>query len=317
MDAGCVADLDPAHLPRPLPLEGALGVSDPDIIEADGSYYVYGTGIGVPIKQSTDLRTWRDAGTALLFHPRWIASRIQGVQDLWSPDVSFFGGIYHLYYAASTQGSDRSCIGHATSSEPLGPFEDKGPVLCSNTGTQHDDWNAIHPNYVRDAQGHGYLVFGSFWSGIKLVALDEAGAVATDELLALAERPNHGRAIEAPFVVERCGAYYLFASFDRCCDGVNSSYKIYVGRASTLSGPYLDREGNAMLDGGGTLLITGDETWHGPGHNALIASGGHWYEVHHAYYAGAFSPVYQEGASYLRISELVWDAEGWPVAGGP
>jgi arabinan endo-1,5-alpha-L-arabinosidase len=109
----------------------------------------------------------------------------------------------------------------------------------------------------------------------------------------------------------------LFVSFDRCCDGVNSTYKIYVGRAKELTGPYLDRDDKPMLQGGGTQLVIGDETWHGPGHSAIFKSDDRWYEAHHAYYAGEPSVTYAPGQAYLRISELVWDAQGWPASGGP
>lgn len=316
-DTACEPDLDSAHLPKPVHLDGSLGISDPDIIQYESRFYAYGTGVGIPVKTSTDMRTWRDAGTVFPRQPAWIARRIEGVEDLWSPDVSFFGGVYHLYYAASKQGSERSCIGHATAASPTGPFADTGAVLCSNVDADKDDWNAIHPNHVRDAQGNGYLAFGSFWSGIKLVALNEAGDAVSGAQIALAERPTQGRAIEAPFIVHRCGYYYLFVSFDRCCDGVNSTYKVFVGRAQELAGPYVDRDGRAMLEGGGTLLIAGDDTWHGPGHSAVFASMGRWYEAHHAYYAGAARSSFQTGQPYLRISELAWDADGWPAAGGP
>jgi hypothetical protein len=83
----------------------------------------------------------------------------------------------------------------------------------------------------------------AFWGGLKLIELDDMGQRAGDSLVAIAGRPNNGGAIEAPFVVHRCGYFYLFASFDRCCDGANSTYKIMVGRSTALAGPYTDRDG--------------------------------------------------------------------------
>jgi arabinan endo-1,5-alpha-L-arabinosidase len=228
---------------------------------------------------------------------------------LWAPDLSFFGGQYHLYYSVSTFGSNASCIGHATrASMSSGSFRDQGSVVCSNHGSK-DDWNAIDPNVVVDEAGAPWLVFGSFWSGIKAVALNPDGTRKDSALHALASRG--GGAIEGPFVVRRCGYYYLFVSFDRCCDGVNSTYNIRVGRAQKVLGPYLDRAGKPMLEGGGTLLVSGAGRWHGPGHNAVLFSGKRAYNVYHAYDANS------NGASMLRVSELVWDNEGWPVSGGP
>ena len=110
--------------------------------------------------------------------------------------------------------------------------------------------------------------------------------------------------------MRRCGYYYLFVSFDACCRGSDSTYNLRVGRSRELLGPYLDRAGTALLNGGGTLLLSGDADWAGPGHNAVLFDGSRAFNVYHAY-------ATTNGASQLRISELAWDAEGWPVSGGP
>jgi arabinan endo-1,5-alpha-L-arabinosidase len=303
--------------PKKLTLSGNLGTHDPALIEAQGQYYLFHTGPGLPIKRSGDLTAWQAAGRVFAANPSWIAQKVTGATDLWAPDISYFEGSYHLYYAASTPGSNHSCIGHATSSAlDTNQWTDHGSIVCSNSGTT-DDWNAIDPNLVLDASGNPFLVFGSFWSGIKLIELDKSGARANDKLTAVAARPRNGGAIEAPFIVQRCGYYYLFVSFDRCCDGAASTYKIMVGRSLTLAGPYSDKQGTALLQGGGTLLVQGDDTWHGPGHSAVIFTQGRAYNVYHAYYAAANTSAYRKDASYLRVSELAWDEQGWPVSGGP
>src|SRR5690606_4777588 len=239
-------------------------------------------------------------------NPAWIAERVPGATDLWAPDISFFDGQYHLYYSASTFGSNTSCIGHATRpSLSAGSWNDQGPVVCSQNS---DDYNAIDPNLVLDEAGTPWLAFGSFWDGIKAIRLTTQGARADNELYSLASRG--GGAIEAPFIVRRCNYYYLFVSFDSCCKGADSTYNIRVGRSEDVLGPYVDRAGVAMLDGGGTLLVSGNDTWKGPGHNAVIFVGNAAYNVYHAYAAA-------DGAATLRISELVWDAEGWPISAGP
>jgi arabinan endo-1,5-alpha-L-arabinosidase len=315
----CPVSSDKSHPPERLALNGALAGHDPSLIEHEGQYYLFHTGPGLPIKQSKDLQAWSSKGRVFARNPSWIAQRVSGVTDLWAPDISFFGGQYHLYYAASTAGSNHSCIGHATSSDPTRNFTDQGsPVICSNPNNDDSDgWNAIDPNFVQDESGKPSLIFGSFWGGLKLIQLDDTGQRKGDSLVAIAARPNNGGAIEAPYVVRRCGYFYLFASFDLCCDGANSTYKIMVGRSTALAGPYSDREGKPVLEGGGTLLVKGDDVWHGPGHNAVIANGERWFDVHHAYYAGMTSRTYTRDGSYLRVSELVWDDQGWPVSAGP
>ncbi|HTN86257.1 MAG TPA: arabinan endo-1,5-alpha-L-arabinosidase [Sorangium sp.] len=304
---------DPASPPGALRLSGNLGTHDPSVIQAGDRYYLFQTGDRIPMKTSSDLLDWQPAGRVFETKPAWLAQRVPGVSDLWAPDISRFGDTYHLYYSASTFGSNKSCIGHATktSLDSTAPWTDRGPAICSNDDATRDDWNAIDPNVAIDEDGAPWLVFGSFWSGIKMVKLAPSGERADDAIHALASRPGAGGALEAPFIVRRCGFYYLFVSFDSCCRGVDSTYKIAVGRSTSINGPYVDREGTAMLSGGGTLLVTGDSRWKGPGHNAVLFAKDRAYNVYHAYNAEA------NGAPTLRISDLAWDGDGWPISGGP
>lgn len=307
-----VAVFNPSSPPRALPVTGNLGTHDPALIQAHGQYYLFQTGRGIGAKTSTDLINWRAVPTVFSSNPAWIAQQVPGATDLWAPDISYFGGQYHLYYSASTFGSNRSCIGHATRTAlNAGSWTDRGAVICSNPpGTRHD-WNAIDPNVVLDTSGTPWLSFGSFWSGLKLVRLNQQGTRADQTLHSIAARPNAGGAVEAPFIVRRCGYYYLFASFDSCCRGSDSTYKTVVGRSTSITGPYVDRQGVPMLQGGGTLLLQGNSRWRGPGHNAVVFTSNGAYNVYHAYDAN------NNGAALLRVSDLVWDSQGWPISGGP
>jgi len=313
VDVDCeLAPLDPNDALELVPVSGDIGVHDPVVIEADGLYYMFHTGVGISVKTSTNLREWSNAGVVFGDYPSWIAQKIPGVSNLWAPDISFFGGQYHLYYSASTFGSNRSCIGHATRTAlDSGQWTDHGPVICSNETPDTDDWNAIDPNLVLDESGKAYLSFGSFWSGIKMIELDEDGARANNTLHSLAERTTAGRSIEAPFIVRRCSYYYLFVSFDYCCRGSNSTYRIMVGRSKDVRGPYLDRDGTPLVQNGGTLVLQGTSRWRGPGHNAILFVGQDAYNVYHAYDAN------DAGRAKLRIAELAWDESGWPKSAGP
>jgi arabinan endo-1,5-alpha-L-arabinosidase len=264
------------------------------------------TGPGLPGKVSQDMQDWDAAPRAFASNPSWIASEVPAATDLWAPDISYFGGQYHLYYSASSFGSNRSCIGHATrASLASGSWSDQGPVVCSRTS---DNWNAIDPNAIVDREGKAYLAFGSFWDGIRMIELDENGEREGTALHAIASRG--GGAIEAPVIVRRCGYYYLFVSFDRCCQGANSTYNIRYGRSSSVMGPYVDEDGDELLEGGGTLLLEGAGNVRGPGHNTVLFSGTRAFNVYHMYESPG-------GASRLRVAELVWDADGWPRSGGP
>ncbi|MBN1817009.1 MAG: family 43 glycosylhydrolase, partial [Sedimentisphaerales bacterium] len=131
------------------------------------------------------------------------------------------------------------------------------------------------------------------------------------KIYSLARRPRR-HAIEAAFVIFREGFYYLFVSFDNCCDGVNSTYKVMVGRSRTPTGPYLDIQGNPMEDEGGSLVLASYDNWRGPGHNSILHTPKGDYIVHHTYDARE-----ENGARNLQIRPLLWDQAGWPLPGEP
>lgn len=304
-----IANYDEANPPETLTLTGSLGAHDPVVIEAHDQFYLFHTGLGA--KTSSNLTSWQGAPGVFGSNPSWIAEAVPGVSNLWAPDISYFGGQYHLYYSASTFGDNRSCIGHATRAAlNSGSWTDHGAVVCSNVDS-NDNWNAIDPNVIVDLEGTPWLSFGSFWGGLKMIELTQEGARANDALTSIAARPQNNGALEAPFIIRRCGYYYLFVSFDTCCQGVNSTYKIMVGRSTEVTGPYSDKNGTAMMMGGGTLILQGSTRYKGPGHNAVIFTEDAAYNVYHSYDANA------NGQSVLRISELVFDSEGWPISGGP
>jgi arabinan endo-1,5-alpha-L-arabinosidase len=299
--------VDPQKPPALLTLTGNLGTHDPSLIAADGKFYLFQTGSRLPTKTSTDLLSWQAGSAVFSSNPSWIAGKVPGATDLWAPDISYFGGNYHLYYAASTFGSNTSCIGHATrASLATGSWTDHGSVVCSGSG---DDWNAIDPNVIVDDAGTPWLAFGSFWGGIQLLELDATGAPTGSAQRSIAARPHNGGALEGAYIVHVCGYYYLFVSWDHCCDSP-WNYNIRVGRAESVTGPYSDRDGTALTDGGGTLVVAGDATWTAPGHNAVIVTASGAYNVYHALNASHANPT-------LRIAEIAWDTDGWPVSAGP
>jgi arabinan endo-1,5-alpha-L-arabinosidase len=119
--------------------------------------------------------------------------------------------------------------------------------------------------------------------------------------------------IEAAFLIERGGWYYLFASYDFCCKGVQSNYYTAYGRSRLITGPYAGKDGRAMAQGYGTVILKADPLqeegrWRGPGHCAILRDPGQDYIVYHAY------DRQNNGVPNLRIAPLVWSADGWPTA---
>jgi arabinan endo-1,5-alpha-L-arabinosidase len=117
--------------------------------------------------------------------------------------------------------------------------------------------------------------------------------------------------VQAAAFAFRNGYFYLFVSFDACCLGAASTHKLMVGRAPAVDGPYLDRTGRLLLEGGGTLVLEGDARWRGPGSNDILTNGDQSHNVYHAYDAE------NAGRPTLRIATLSWDEAGWPISGGP
>lgn len=291
---------------------GDLAAHDPALVVDGDDWYVFATGSArgdgnIQIRQSDDLgHTWRFVDTVWDTKPEWLVEEVRGVANLWAPELIEHEGTWYLYYAASTFGSNHSVIGLATNTtlEPTDQaygWVDRGPVLASKTS---DDFNAIDPAVI-DVDGTPWMAFGSFWSGIRMVELEWPSGLPADpvaEPLRLADRGAPPNAIEAPYLVARDGWFYLFASKDSCCQGLNSTYSMWVGRSSELTGPYVDRDGVPLLDDGGTLLLATEGEVIGPGGQSVS---GDW--LAHHYYDGA-----NGGAPKLAIRPLVWDADGWP-----
>jgi arabinan endo-1,5-alpha-L-arabinosidase len=302
-----------------------IRVHDPVMAREGDTYYLFCTGMGISVFSSKDMVNWKSEKPVFEKAPEWAVKTIQQFKGhIWAPDITFQNGLYHLYYSVSAFGKNTSCIGLATN-KTLNPqskdykWTDHGKVIQSVPG--RDLWNAIDPNFVRDETNTPWLVFGSFWSGMKLVKLnDNLKEIAEpQEWYTVSKRerdfktndtlPGKGTegAVEAPFIFKKDGYYYLFVSFDFCCRGVESTYKIMVGRAKELQGPYLDKDGKRMDEGGGSLVLEGNELWNGVGHNSAYTFDGKDYLVYHAYDAK------DGGKPKLKIKEINWGKDGWPI----
>lgn len=296
-------------------------VHDPCIIRQGGTYHLFCTSQAnqkpglIHWRTSPDLAAWTLVGAVMPALPDWAQGKVPGVRGAWAPDISLINGRYHLYYALSTFGKNRSVIALQTTAtldraDPAFGWRDEGVVFASGPG---DDFNAIDPNIVATGDGRVWMSFGSFWSGLKLLEIDPATGKPRPgaALAAIAARPRPS-AIEAPCIVERDGWFYLFVSFDFCCRGVDSTYYTVVGRSKAVAGPYVDRDGKAMMKGGGFIVLHADldpaRRFKGPGHVAVLRDNGGDHIVYHAYDAR------KGGVPTLRIQPLGWTDDGWPLA---
>lgn len=309
-------------------------VHDPVMAKGeDGRYYMFTTGFGVGVMSSADMKVWQQEKPIFGRDeiPAWAKDTVPGYMGhTWAPDISYQQGQWLCYYSCSTFGKNGSAIGLAVNktldvNSPDFKWQDKGLVIASHKGK--DNWNAIDPNLVIDQQtGAPYLTYGSFWDGIQLVALDKDFQTPLAAPTTIARRIDHHRdlkdieftvengrdtieagdnAIEAPFMIYNDGYYYLFVSWDYCCRGKNSTYKTVYGRSRSITGPFLDRNGQDMAFGGGTMLVGPTDRYFGMGHNSAYQFDGKWYFICHAYDSevGARSKLY--------VRPMTFNKDGW------
>jgi arabinan endo-1,5-alpha-L-arabinosidase len=318
-----------AQTAQALKLDGDIEYThDPSIAKDGDTWYLFGTANGpnrkgqLPIRCSQDLHHWRLCGSVFETIPAWITQQSPATKELWAPDISYFNGEFHLYYAFSVFGKNTSGIALLTNktlnpSSPNFRWVDHGLVLLSRL---EDDFNAIDPNLVIDEKGQPWLAFGSFWSGIKMRQIDpKTGLLSSTDtkLYSLASRkrpqnpppnppglPGDWQAVEAPFIIHHGDYFYLFVSWDLCCRGTKSNYKTMVGRSHKVTGPYEDASGSPMLEGGGTPLLLSSSRWVGPGGLSLLQQKDGDIIVYHAYDA-------RTGHAFLQVSTVAW-VNGWP-----
>jgi arabinan endo-1,5-alpha-L-arabinosidase len=304
---------------RPLEESASRGIvtRDPsDVVKCGDEYWVFYTGRGVPSYHSKDLVKWERGPAVFKTAPEWIAKVVPENRRMsyWAPDVMKVGDKYFLYYAVSTIGKMTSAIGFATNptlnpKDPAYHWTDQGFVFRTQEGQPGAAFNALDPAIFHDDDGSLWLVFGSYWSGIKLIQLDPKSGqrIAPDsKIYSLA----YNDSIEASYLCKHDGYYYLFVNWNACCQGTNSTYNIRIGRSQTITGPYLDKAGSDMLKAGGSLFLpAANGPLFGPGHAGMLtANGKEWFT------SDFEGDVRMQGKATLAIMPLRWNADGWPEA---
>jgi hypothetical protein len=296
-------------------LRGSLGIHDPSaVIQCGSLYYVFGTGQGILSKSSADTTYWVTGPPIFTTYPSWTTNAVPGFTgDFWAPDIHFFNGQYYLYYAVSTFGSQVSAIGLATSptlnpSDPTYKWTDQGAVIESGSDV---DYNAIDPSVTFDASSNLWMSFGSFWTGIKLIQLSAAtGKASTTNrtVYSLAtDDAASGDPIEGSYLYYREPYYYLFVNWGTCCDGIDSSYNIRVGRSANITGPYLAQNGVNMTSSGGTLFLGTTGKFIAPGQVGIIEENGNTSFGYH------YLDANNNGAPTFDFEPLSWTSNGWPA----
>ena len=276
---------------------GAPYIHDPSTLaECDGKYYTFGTGGGGLI--SDDGWSWHSG-----------AERPGGGA---APDVLKIGDRYLMIYGATGGGLGGGHNGRILTMwnktlDPKSPdFRFTTAVeVCASDGMEDQD--AIDPGMLLDpTTGRLWVSYGTYFGTIRLIELDPQ----TGYRKAGNKEKDIAIDCEATDLIYRDGWYYLLGTHGTCCDGVNSTYNIVVGRSRSVEGPYVDNVGRDMLHGGGRMVIAAGERVCGPGHfgRTVLDDG---VEVMSCHFEADFD---RSGRSVLGIRPLLWK-NGWPVAG--
>lgn len=287
-----------------------LRLHDPStILRENGVWWLFATGRQITSASSPDLQTWTYHDPVLAEAPPWAIEVAPGNKKhhYWAPDILKVGKRYHLYYSVSEFGKNTSAIALATSPtlDPTRPghgWTDHGIVIRSGPGK---DYNAIDPSVFLD-KGRLWMAFGSFWGGIFLIELDPASGLRRHPESAPTQLA-WSREIEAPTLYRRGSYYYLFVNEGLCCRGKDSTYRVRVGRARAITGPYLDDTGRDLRKEGGREFLGPEGDFIGPGHVGLLRNGDQeWVSIH--FYDGT-----RDGAPHLALRRLGWTKDDWPL----
>ncbi|MCQ2159906.1 MAG: family 43 glycosylhydrolase [Bacteroidales bacterium] len=271
-------------------------IHDPScIVECNGKYYTFGTGGGGLI--SPDGWHWESG-----------AVRPGGGA---APDAIKIGDRYLIAYSTTGGGMGG---GHASAImtmwnkdlDPNSPDFGYTEAVEVASSLVDEDCNAIDAGLLMGPDGRLWCTYGTYFGHIRQVELDPETGFRKEGNEAI----DIGRNMEASTMMYRDGWYYLLGTHGTCCDGVNSTYNIVVGRSRNPHGPFIDNVGRSMIEGGGKMVINAENRLIGPGHfGRYIEDEGiekmsfHWE-----------ADMDQSGRSVLAIRPLLWK-NGWPVAG--
>jgi arabinan endo-1,5-alpha-L-arabinosidase len=278
----------------------------------------------IAIYRSTDLVDWRYVGDAFAGRPAGLAAPASG---LWAPEPEFLNGHYYLYFtvtdvadAHSPQAgcAKDSAIGVAVADNPAGPWVPAAaPVVPPRrAGPGCDFLWTFDPKVVEDG-GRKWIYYGSYGGGVFVQPLRRNGFAAEGAPRKVGAAGRY----EGAEVVRHDGWWYLFASTTDCCNGPLTGYAVYVGRARTPAGPFLDRLGQDMAAsyaGGTPVLFQNGNRWVGVGHNTVFPdAAGQWWTIYHGIDVGTpfFSAPDKLTRRVALLDRVDW-VDGWPVARG-
>lgn len=293
------------------PIYTQAEVADPSIIycSEDNCYYIIST--GGRILKSKNMVYWYPRGFTFDAYPSWGTPGA----GLWAPDIQYINGQYVMYYSLSTWNDFNPGIGVATAPHPEGPWKDEGKLFKSlEIGVN----NSIDPMVFVDFDGKVYMIWGSM-RGNYIVELTSDGlhlkdgiGIANSKKIRVAgldtSYPWNIDTYEGSYIIYENGFYYLFLSMGTCCNGLNSTYKVVVGRSKKITGPYLDDKGVELTTpGSGKVVLDKGDYFVGSGHNSVIKDhNGEYFIYYHTY------SLDHQQYRILAMDHMYFDENGWP-----
>ncbi|WP_246485821.1 glycoside hydrolase family 43 protein [Kribbella qitaiheensis] len=280
--------------------------ADPQVIAVNDLYYAFATNgpLGnVQTLKSADLVSWDQVGDALPELPAWTSPG-----RVWAPEVAVHGpDRFVLYYTTSDDSSGRQAVSVAVASDPKGPYVDKSsrPLVL-----EADEGGSIDASPFQDSSGQRWLYWKNDGNAIgvdtwiSVSRLSPSGLTLIGEPTRLIKQtlPWEGNLVEAPYMVERDGAFHLFYSgnaFDK------ASYSVGHALCATPEGP--------CTKSGDPILKTSPDAA-GPGHNMVLHTPTQDWFVYHAW-DPAMVGTDPRGRT-MWLSELTW-LDGKPTVQPP
>lgn len=304
-------------------LNGTTDIHDPSTIVRDGNrFWTFGTGAGAnnfPINAlySDDLITWHRGPSPIPRNtrPGWINGKVPDFDgNFWAPDIIQMNGRYYLYYSAfSITSGMNSAIGVMVTDSLNNPnWRDLGMVVSTRDeprSASGQPVNAIDAGVFRDANNDVWMLYGSHYAGIFMVQINPTtGLRMNSTRYPVVGNNGNWNEFEAAQVQYVNGYYYMFVNLGDCCAGRDSNYYIVMGRATSPTGPYLDRNGRSLWNNGGSSILSTSGIYIGPGHFGYLNNNGqHLASIH--YYDGSSSTGWPARLDLLQMNF----SNDWPT----
>ena len=311
---------------NPVPVVNAAGanynneIADPSVVKGDDGYF-YCVATNQRFLRSEDGCYWELVAEQIIPTPTWGQKFTSESYGLWAPDLIKIGDQWIYYYSLSGWGNPVG-IGYATADNVAGPYTDQGKLF---TGDEMGIMNCIDPQPFIDDDGSVYMTVGSF-QGLYLIELTDDGTECLngieyqrDNKVLIAGKVGgwDGATYEGGYIIKKDDWYYYFGSAGTCCQGQNSTYKVYVGRADNVAGPYRGKNNFPLTMSGngktyGELVLWAgngeDKDFYGPGHNSVMLddAGDYWMYYH------AYSRADNFATRHLFMDKIEWDDDGFP-----